>query len=123
MDVGARLARVAQEIAYGERVVSAGPTYRSHSVRGDTIVVTFEHAAAGLTSRGTRASVGGFAIAGADRKFVWANATIAGSRVRVWSDQVTHPVAVRYAWDNNPDQANLFAQSGLPAAPFRTDRW
>lgn len=67
--------------------------------------------------------VGGFAIAGADRRFVWAEAEIEGDRVVVRSAQVPEPVAVRYAWANNPERANLFNRAGLPAAPFRTDDW
>jgi sialate O-acetylesterase len=65
----------------------------------------------------------GFALAGADRRFVWATAVIDHDRVVVWSDRVANPVAVRYAWGNNPDRANLYNQDGLPAGPFRTDKW
>ena len=63
-----------------------------------------------------------FAIAGADRKFVWANAKIDGDTVLVWQDQVKDPTAVRYAWDGDPVGCNLFNTEGLPASPFRTDR-
>ena len=65
----------------------------------------------------------GFAVAGADRKLVWAEARIEGDRVVVWSDRVPSPVAVRYAWADNPSTANLYNREGLPAAPFRTDTW
>jgi sialate O-acetylesterase len=64
-----------------------------------------------------------FAIAGSDRKFVWAHATIEGDKVIVSSDVVPNPVAVRYAWADNPEGANLFNKQGLPASPFRTDAW
>lgn len=64
----------------------------------------------------------GFAVAGADRRFFWAKAELEGDRIVVWSDRVKDPVAVRYAWGNNPD-ANLFNDAGLPAVPFRTDGW
>ncbi len=64
----------------------------------------------------------GFAIAGADKKFVWADAKIVGDTVVVSSDGVPHPVAVRYAWADNP-ACNLAGKGGLPAAPFRTDDW
>jgi sialate O-acetylesterase len=67
--------------------------------------------------------LGGFAIAGADRRFVWADARIENGRVLVWSDRVPRPAAVRYAWANNPAGANLYNREGLPAAPFRTDAW
>ena len=63
-----------------------------------------------------------FAIAGADKKFVWANATIEGDKVIVWSDKVSNPMYVRYAWADNPDGANLYNKEGLPASPFRTDQ-
>jgi sialate O-acetylesterase len=64
-----------------------------------------------------------FAIAGADKKFVWAQAIIKGNTVVVWSDQVPAPVAVRYAWADNPGAANLYNKEGLPASAFRTDNW
>ena len=122
-DVGARLALVARRIAYRELVVASGPTYRAHSVRGDTVVVEFANAGRELVSRSNDGRVGGFAIAGRDKHFVWANARIVGSRVYVWSEHVAAPVAVRYAWANNPARANLFNGDQLPAVPFRTDRW
>lgn len=122
-DVGLRLALVARKVAYGERVLASGPTYRSHSIRGDTIVVAFNDVGGGLASRLTNGRVGGFAIAGADRKFAWAQAKIVGNTVDVWSEEVKNPVAVRYAWANNPDRASLYNREQLPAAPFRTDRW
>jgi len=62
-----------------------------------------------------------FAIAGPDHNYVWANTKIEGDKVVVWSDKIPNPVAVRYAWADNPDQANLFNKEGLPASPFRTD--
>ncbi|HEY9226675.1 MAG TPA: sialate O-acetylesterase, partial [Gemmatimonadaceae bacterium] len=119
-DVGARLARVVRKVAYGQTVIASGPTYRSHVVRGDTVAVTFANLASGLRMRGD--SLGGFAIAGADGRWVWANAKIDGSRVLVWSSSVKKPVAVRYAWADNPVNANLYNSEGLPAAPFRTDK-
>ena len=122
-DVGARLARVARSVAYGESIIASGPTYRSHVVRSDTIVVSFGDVGGGLVTRSPDGGVGGFSIAGADRQFVWAEAKIVGNTVRVWSAQVKRPVAVRYAWANNPDRANLYNREQLPAAPFRTDRW
>ena len=122
-DVGARLALAARHVAYGQPVAHAGPTHRSHVVRGGEIVVRFDHAGDGLVSRAPDGSVGGFAIAGADRKFVWADARIDGSTVVVSSPRVASPVAVRYAWGNNPTRASLYSREGLPAVPFRTDAW
>jgi sialate O-acetylesterase len=91
-------------------------------VRNGRVEVSFDNVGGGLVAR-DGSGVGGFAIAGADRRLVWAQASIEGKRVIVWSDRVPSPVAVRYGWDNNPDRANLFNRDGLPAAPFRTDRW
>ncbi|MEO6527432.1 MAG: sialate O-acetylesterase [Gemmatimonadaceae bacterium] len=122
-DVGARLALAARAVAYGQRLVHAGPTHRSHSVRDRAMVVQFDHAGGGLVNRAAAARLGGFAIAGADRKFVWADARIEGNAVVVSSSQVPTPVAVRYAWGNNPNTASLGNRDGLPAVPFRTDAW
>lgn len=122
-DVGFRLALVARKTAYGQNILASGPTYRSHSVRGDTIIVVFDNVGSGLASRLTRGRVGGFSIAAADHKFVWADAKIVGNTVHVWGDGAKKPVAVRYAWANNPDRASLYNREQLPAAPFRTDRW
>jgi sialate O-acetylesterase len=122
-DVGARLALVARKVAYGQAILASGPSYRSHTTLSDTIVVEFNDVGGGLVSRSSDGRLGGFSVAGADRKFVWAEAKVVGTRVYVWSDRVRKPVAVRYAWSNNPDQANLYNRAQLPAAPFRTDRW
>ncbi len=121
--VGYRLALVARRVAYHQPVLASGPTYRALTARGDTLVIAFENVGSGLVTHPSDASPGAFAIAGADRKFVWANARIAGNTVRVWSDRVRAPAAVRYAWSNFPLHANLYNREGLPAAPFRTDRW
>ena len=82
--------------------------------------LTFNHSK-GLTAKGDKLKR--FEIAGADKKFVWADANIEGEVVVVSSDQVPHPVAVRYAWSNNPAGCNLYNEAGLPASPFRTDSW
>jgi sialate O-acetylesterase len=121
-DVGKRLALVALKVAYGQKVEESGPTYRAHTVAGNRVTITFGHAAGGLVSS-TPDSLRGFAIAGADRKWVWANARLDGDRVVLWSDQVASPVAVRYAWANSPANLTLYNQAGLPAVPFRTDNW
>jgi sialate O-acetylesterase len=122
-DVGKRLALWAQKQAYGDKkVVYSGPLYQSMSVQGNKITLQFTSTGSGLMTKG-----GGelkyFAIAGADKKFVWAKAAIEGSRVVVWSDQIPQPVAVRYAWADNPEGANLYNKEGLPASSFRTDSW
>ncbi|MBC8063706.1 MAG: 9-O-acetylesterase, partial [Chlorobia bacterium] len=120
--VGERLARWALARDYGQTdIVASGPFYKSHEVASGQIVLSFEFAEMGLASLSGQA-LKGFAIAGEDRKFVWAQAKIVGSQVVVSSPLVRNPVAVRYAWSNNPD-CNLINKAGLPASPFRTDSW
>jgi sialate O-acetylesterase len=116
--VGGRLALAARKIAYGEKMVAAGPEYRSLKIEGDRAIVSFDGSGRGLEARG--GNLQGFAIAGADRKFVWANAEIEGDTVVVHSPMVREPVAVRYGWADFP-VVNLFNKNGLPATPFRTD--
>ncbi len=119
-DVGRRLARQALSVAYGQAIPASGPLYRSMSVVGDEVHLQFHHIGGGLVARGDELK--GFSIAGADQKFVWGRATIVGGKVVVTSDQVPQPVAVRYAWADNPD-CNLYNKDGFPASPFRTDDW
>jgi sialate O-acetylesterase len=121
--VGHRLALAALRVAYDRPVVASGPVYRSHSVSGGRITIEFDDAGAGLASRSGSESVSGFAIAGEDRGWVWAEARIDGGRVVVWSPQVPEPVAVRYAWSNSPVAPGLVNREDLPASPFRTDDW
>jgi len=120
-DVGKRLALWALAESYGEELVCSGPIYKSMKAEGDKIVLQFDHVGGGLVARAGGA-LKGFAIAGADRKFVWAGARIDGNTVVVSSDQVSEPAAVRYAWADNP-VCNLYNKEGLPASPFRTDDW
>lgn len=118
--VGARLALAARGVAYGEDVTYSGPIYRSLVIEGPRAIVSFDHTGRGLAAKGDELK--GFAIAGADRKFVWADAEIKGDTVIVSSPEVAHPVAVRYGWADFP-VVNLFNKSGLPASPFRTDNF
>ncbi|HEX4146415.1 MAG TPA: sialate O-acetylesterase [Pirellulales bacterium] len=118
--VGERLARLALARTYHRPIDDAGPEYRSMSVEGDRVRLQFAHAA-GLAAEGGRPR--GFAIAGDDRKFVWATAQIDGESVIVSAPEVPQPRAVRYAWANNPGDVSLRNEAGLPAAPFRTDDW
>ena len=120
-DVGKRLALWALAGTYGKDVVGSGPIFRSMARRDGKIVLEFEHVDGGLAARGG-GPLKGFAVAGADRKFVWADAAIEGDTVVVSSPSVANPVAVRYGWASNPD-CNLANQAGLPASPFRTDDW
>lgn len=120
-DVGYRLALSAERIAYGQKVVHSGPAYESMTVEGDRIRLHLTNIGGGLVAKGGE-PLKGFAIAGEDHKFVWAAATIEGSTIVVRSEKVAKPVAVRYAWDDNP-VCNLYNKEGLPASPFRTDDW
>ena len=120
-DVGKRLALAARAVAYGEKdLVCSGPIYESMKVEDGAIRLTFTHVGGGLVAKGDH--LVGFAVAGEDRKFVWADARIDGDTVVVSSPSVAKPVAVRYAWADNPD-CNLYNQEDLPASPFRTDDW
>ena len=149
---GERLALAARGIAYGEKFTWSGPEYRSGKVKGDKVVLSFNFTGEGLFGAGSRSDnvpspktsdgvtlnynlakgwinspLTGFAIAGEDRKFVWAKAEIEGDKVVVSSPLVPKPVAVRYGWADCP-VVNLycspgFQQAGLPASPFRTDNW
>jgi sialate O-acetylesterase len=120
LDVGLRLALWALADAYGQKVEQSGPLYDSSAVEGERVRLRFKHAA-GLKTRDGSAPVG-FYVAGSDRKFRPAEARIEGDAVVVWSDEVKSPVAVRYAWADNP-AANLYNRENLPASPFRTDDW
>lgn len=130
-EVGERLALWALGTTYGERVQYSGPLYDSMKVEGDKIRIRFTHVGRGLEARGG-SPLQGFAIAGADRKFRWADAQIEGDTVVVSNPAISAPVAVRYAWADSPP-CNLFnrdgqtkdglGEDGLPASPFRTDDW
>ncbi|MEW4454388.1 sialate O-acetylesterase [Bremerella sp. JC817] len=121
-DVAKRLARLALANEYGYKIVSQSPRYKSMSVEGNAIVIEMDTYGSQLDSFDTRA-LQGFTIAGADKKFVNAKAELIGSnKVRVSSPEVKEPVAVRYAWGDNP-VANLQNAQALPATPFRTDDW
>ncbi len=120
-DVGKRLALWALGKSYGKKLEYCGPIYKSMKVEGDKIVLHFEHVGGGLVA-GEGEPLKGFAVAGADRKFVWADAKIDGNTVVVSSNKVSEPAAVRYGWANNP-VCNLYNKEGLPASPFRTDDW
>ncbi|MCA1809775.1 MAG: hypothetical protein LC725_10055, partial [Lentisphaerae bacterium] len=119
---GARAARVALGMVYGQPLEYYGPIYAGHTLENDAVIVRFNHTAGGLAWRhGDRLQ--GFAIAGEDRVFHWADAVMAPDSVRLTHPQVPQPVAVRYAWDKQHPWANLFNADGLPALAFRTDDW
>lgn len=120
-EVGDRLALAAEKIAYGENIVYSGPIYQSSIIDGNKIVITFSNVGTGLITNDGE-DPGELAIAGADKKFVWANAKIDNNKIIVWSDKITEPEYVRYAWADDPVNPNLFNKEGLPASPFRTDK-
>jgi sialate O-acetylesterase len=120
-DVGLRLAMSVLNKTYAQReVCPSGPMFREAKREGHTLRVSFDHAE-GLATRPAGAALTGFAIRGADGRFVWAEARIDGKTVVVSSRGVAEPVAVRYAWADNP-ACNLYNGAGLPASPFRSDR-
>ncbi|MFN8208571.1 MAG: sialate O-acetylesterase [Bacteroidales bacterium] len=122
-EVGERLALAARSMAYGEtKLLSFGPVYEKMKAKKGKIILEFSHCGSGL-KMGPGKAKGSFAIAGADKKFVWAEYKLEKGRVIVWCEQLEKPVAVRYAWADNPGGALLYNLEGLPASPFRTDGW
>lgn len=140
-DAGERLARIALARTYGQNVAWSGPVFDSMTAKDGKVHIRFQHAAGGLVARplpetyplktssskmiplvrnSPQSELEGFAVCGEDRQWKWADAKIEGDSVSVWSPQVPTPVAVRYAWADNPT-CNLYNGNGLPAAPFRTD--
>ncbi|MDR2705734.1 MAG: sialate O-acetylesterase [Planctomycetaceae bacterium] len=125
-EIGRRLALWALAKDYGKKdIVFSGPVYQSFQIDGNKIVLTFEQpdndlTAKGLTIKGDQLK--GFAIAGEDKKFVWADAKIVGQTIEVSAEGIDKPIAVRYGWGDNP-VVNLYNNAGLPASPFRTDHW
>jgi sialate O-acetylesterase len=135
LDVGLRLALAARHIAYGQNIVFSGPIYDSMKVEGGAIRISFTQAGGGLVvghapwipvsvqkNPVSTTELESFTIAGADKKWVPAQARIDGNSVVVSSADVTQPVAVRYGWANAP-RCNLYNKEMLPASPFRTDDW
>ena len=117
-EVGRRLSLIARAKTYGEDIPYSGPIYKSQKIAGSKIEIAFTQTNGGLVAKGD--TLKGFVIAGADKKFYRANAIILGNKVIVSSPDVASPVAVRYAWANNP-ACNLYNGAGLPASPFCTD--
>ncbi len=120
-EVGERLALAALAQAYSRPVVGSGPVFREMVVEGREVRLCFDHCGAGLTVRGREPA--GFYVAGRNREFHPASAVICENTVLVSSPEVPAPVAVRYAWADNPEEANLYNSAGLPASSFRTDNW
>jgi sialate O-acetylesterase len=120
-EVGERLALAARGLVYGEKeLVFSGPVLQSATVEEKQISLQFTHTSTGLQAIDGE-PLSEFAIAGADKKFVWAHARIEGNKIIVWSDEISQPLYVRYAWSDFPVNPNLYNKEGLPASPFRTD--
>ncbi|CAN7244759.1 beta galactosidase jelly roll domain-containing protein [Pseudoxanthomonas sp. LjRoot168] len=122
-DVGKRLALAARHVAYGESLVYHGPVHTQAQFSDGVATIAFDDGGSALAVRGGGTRVHGFALAGADRVFHPAEASLIDGRVVVHSDAVKAPVALRYGWSDNPADANLINAAGLPASPFRTDAW
>ena len=121
--IGIRHAYLALKEVYGKDIVSCGPRYLNQKIEGNKIVLNFDSTGSGMMPA-KPGKLDAFAIAGADKKWHWADAEIAGNKVIVSSKDVPTPVAVRYAWAMNPSQRNLlYNKEGIPASPFRTDSW
>lgn len=120
-EVGRRLGLWALAKVYGRDLIYSGPIYKSMTVEGNKVRISFDHCGSGLATRDGKPP-SHFAVAGADQKFYPAQATLDGNTVVVHSPQVSQPVAVRYAWKDDAEP-NLMNREGLPASPFRTDQW
>jgi sialate O-acetylesterase len=120
-EIGQRLALAARAKVYGDStIVASGPVYQSMEIKANKIILSFADTGSGLAANGG-GKLAHFAIAGKDRRFVWADAQIENDKVVVWNDSIANPVAVRYAWADNPEGANLYNKEGFPASPFTTE--
>jgi sialate O-acetylesterase len=115
-DVGKRLALAARKMAYGDDITYSGPVFKSLNVQNGKIHLEFDHTGGGLYVKGDKPA--GFAIAGEDEKFVWAEVQVNTKEIIVWSNKVKNPAIIRYGWAMNP-QCNIYNREGLPASPFR----
>jgi sialate O-acetylesterase len=122
-DVGKRLAAIALHNVYGKNIVSSGPLYQGMKISGNQVTVTFTNTGSGLVAKGSDGKLSGFEVAGEDKIFYPATATIVGNTVVVFSASVIHPVAVRFGWADDAGADNLFNKEDFPASPFRTDNW
>lgn len=121
--VGERLAGLALRQLHGRTLQASGPVLQGWRRRAGAVELHFDAVAGGLAARDGGASLQGFAIADAGGVFQPAQARALGATVRVWRDGLATPVAVRYGWVDNPQDADLVNGAGLPASPFRTDQW
>lgn len=117
--VGERLALAAQKLVYHENITVSGPLFQSATIEGNKIILSFINVGSGLKTNDEE-DLREFAVAGADKKFVWANAKIVGDKIEISNNNIPFPMYVRYAWADNPN-VNFYNKEGLPASPFKTD--
>ena len=122
-EVGRRLAAIALNDVYGFKQTHGGPVYDSVLFLSNKAYLYFRSRGKGLMAKDKNEYLRGFEIAGADRKFYYAQAFVRGDRIEVYADSVEHPAAVRYGWSDSPEDINLYNVDGFPASPFRTDHW
>jgi sialate O-acetylesterase len=121
-DVAHRLVLAAEKVAYNENPVYSGPMFKTMKVEQNKVRLSFDNIGSGLWVKDRYGYIRGFAIAGADKRFVWARAFQEGDDIIVYAESIAQPAAVRYNWGNTPD-GNLYNRENLPAVPFRTDDW
>ncbi len=122
-DVGKRLAAIALHQVYGKANAYEGPAFTSMKISTNKIILSFRNVAKGLLIKDKSGDARGFKIAGADKQFHYARALVDGNKIIVYNDSVANPVAIRYAWADSPDDANVYNAGGFPLIPFRTDSW
>ncbi len=122
-DVGKRLAAIALNNIYNEKMICSGPSYQSMEIKGSEIILSFNNMGTGLNTPDKYGYIKGFEIAGKDSVFYFARAFIKGNTVVLFSDKVENPIAVHFGWVGNASDCNLFNKEGFPAVPFRTDEW
>ncbi len=123
-EVGRRLALTAKKIIYKQSLIDGGPVFESVKFKNGQAIITFKNVGEGLKLKSNNGKIGNISIAGDDHKFYWANGEVVGkNKIKVSAAAVKNPVAVRYAWEDNPEDANIINSENLPAFPFRTDDW
>lgn len=121
-ELGKRFSLAVRKLIYDETIVASGPVFQRIEKEGNRLRLFFSETVKGLLLKNGD-QVEELAIAGSDKKFRWAKSKVEGHSVVVWHEQILEPVAVRYAWADNPLKVNLYNSENLPAAPFRTDKW
>ncbi len=122
-DVGLRLAQIALNKTYNKENVYTGPVFSSIKIDANKAILSFTNVGSGLKTTDKYGYVKGFEIAGADKKFKYANAKIEGNNIVLYQNEIEKPIAVRFSWADDASESNLFNKEGFPAAPFRTDDW